>query len=233
MVIVESLGDFKQRERPRSLRHERAKDEGDSRSKSGSPKATDDEQNGDEGRHRHHKKEKKHEGSHKHGDSRDHKARVGPRGGCFYYAGPHYRRDCPHKGKIIAFLEKHKSSKGDSSSSDGEARIGALQMVNAFMQKVKRDLEARNGDSCFQLHHNPLLQLGQRCFCWKSFHSPPKRLRGWGRCLLRELLQWGSAVADGVSGWAEKNVDPAKFSREMMTKASALVPEKERDPRSG
>ncbi|KAK2994354.1 hypothetical protein RJ640_017866 [Escallonia rubra] len=26
---------------------------------------------------------------------------------------------------------------------------------------VKRDLEARNGDSCFGLHHNPLLQLGQ------------------------------------------------------------------------
>ncbi|KAK3019330.1 hypothetical protein RJ639_003861 [Escallonia herrerae] len=35
------------------------------------------------------------------------------------------------------------------------------------------------------------------------------------------------AVADGVSGWAEKNVDPAKFSRELMTKASALVPDEE------
>ncbi|KAK2970375.1 hypothetical protein RJ640_002463 [Escallonia rubra] len=41
------------------------------------------------------------------------------------------------------------------------------------------------------------------------------------------------AVADGVSGWTEKNVDPAKFSRELMSKASVLVPEKERDPRSG
>ncbi|KAK2965808.1 hypothetical protein RJ640_025317 [Escallonia rubra] len=73
-------------ERPRSPRHESAKYEGDGRSKSGSPKATDDERSGDEGRYRHHKEEKKHEGSHKRGDSCDHKAHVRPRGGCFYYA---------------------------------------------------------------------------------------------------------------------------------------------------
>ncbi|KAK2992179.1 hypothetical protein RJ640_001240, partial [Escallonia rubra] len=129
MVIIERLGDFKQRERPRSPRHECAKDGGDGRSKSGSPKATDDERSGDEGRHRHHKGKKKHEGSRKQGDSCDHKAHVGPRGGCFYCAGPHYRKDCPHKGKMIAFLGKHKGSKGDSSSSDGKACIGALQMA--------------------------------------------------------------------------------------------------------
>ncbi|KAK2984379.1 hypothetical protein RJ640_002765 [Escallonia rubra] len=132
MVIFERLGDFKQRERPRSPRHERAKDGGDGRSKSGSPKAIDDERSGDKVHRRHHKEEKKHEGSHKHGNSRDHKARVGPRRECFYCACPHYGKDCPHKGKMIAFLEKHKSSKGDSSRSYGEARIGALQMVNAF-----------------------------------------------------------------------------------------------------
>ncbi|KAK2973761.1 hypothetical protein RJ640_002265 [Escallonia rubra] len=132
MVIVERLGDFKQCERPRSPRHERAKDGGDDRSKSGSPKATDDERNGDEGRHRHHKGEKKHGESRKQGDSRDHKAYGGLRRECFYCACPHYGKDCPHKGKMIAFLEKHKSRNGDSSRSDGEARIGALQMVNAF-----------------------------------------------------------------------------------------------------
>ncbi|KAK3015929.1 hypothetical protein RJ639_007696 [Escallonia herrerae] len=49
MVIVQRLEDFKQGERPRSPRHERAKDGGDGRSKSGLPKATDDEQSGDEG----------------------------------------------------------------------------------------------------------------------------------------------------------------------------------------
>ncbi|KAK3043563.1 hypothetical protein RJ639_002142 [Escallonia herrerae] len=139
MMIVEKLGDFKQCERPRSPRHERAKGKGDGRSKSGSPKATDDERNGDEGCYRHHKGEKKHEGSRKQGDSRDYKAHVGPRGGCFYCAGPHYRKDCPHKGNMIAFLEKHKGSKGDSSSSDGEARMGTLQMVNAFVQKSKEE----------------------------------------------------------------------------------------------
>ncbi|KAK3035997.1 hypothetical protein RJ639_031170 [Escallonia herrerae] len=48
MMIVERLGDFKQCERPRSPRHDRAKGRGDGRSKSGSPKATDDERNGDE-----------------------------------------------------------------------------------------------------------------------------------------------------------------------------------------
>nr|XP_043609868.1 probable protein phosphatase 2C 26 [Erigeron canadensis] len=41
------------------------------------------------------------------------------------------------------------------------------------------------------------------------------------------------AVADGVSGWAEKDVDPAKFSRELMRKASSLVEDEEvnYDPR--
>ncbi|KAL8548958.1 hypothetical protein ACS0TY_008011 [Phlomoides rotata] len=42
------------------------------------------------------------------------------------------------------------------------------------------------------------------------------------------------AVADGVSGWAEKNVNPALFSRELMTNASSLVDDEEvnYDPRS-
>ncbi|KAK3006870.1 hypothetical protein RJ639_015535 [Escallonia herrerae] len=102
MMIVERLGDFKHCERLRSPRHERAKGRGDGRLKSGSPKATDDERNEDEGR-------------------------------------PHYRKDCPHKGNMIAFLEKHKGSKGDSSSSDEEARMGTLQMVNAFVQKSKEE----------------------------------------------------------------------------------------------
>ncbi|KAK2996861.1 hypothetical protein RJ639_024774 [Escallonia herrerae] len=133
MAIVKRLEDFKQGERPRSPRHERAKDGGDGKSKSGSPKATDDEQIGDEGRCCHHKEEEKHEGSGKQGDS----------GGCFYCAGPYYRRDCPHKGKMIAFLEKHKGNKGDSFSSDGEACMGALQMVNAFVQKSKEETTKR------------------------------------------------------------------------------------------
>ncbi|KAK2969476.1 hypothetical protein RJ640_022190 [Escallonia rubra] len=136
MAIVERLEDFKQGKRPRSPRHERAKDRGDGRSKSGLPKAIDDERSMDKGRCRHYKEEKKHEGSRKQGDSCDHKAHVGPRGGCFYCTGPHYRRDCPHKGKMIAFLEKHKCSNGDSSSSVGEARMGALQMVNAFSSSI-------------------------------------------------------------------------------------------------
>ncbi|KAK3005230.1 hypothetical protein RJ639_016991 [Escallonia herrerae] len=96
IVIIQRLGDFKQRERPRSPRHERAKDGGDGRSKSGSPKATDDERSGDEGRRCHHE-EKKHEGSRKQSDSCDYKAHGGPRGGCIYGAGPHYRRYCPYK----------------------------------------------------------------------------------------------------------------------------------------
>ncbi|KAK2982634.1 hypothetical protein RJ640_015013 [Escallonia rubra] len=162
MVIVERLGDFKQRERPRSPRHERAKDGGDDRSKSGSPKATDDERNGDEGRHRHHKGEKKHGESHKQGDSRDHKAHGGLRRECFYCACPHYGKDCPHKGKMIAFLEKHKNSKGDSFRSDGEARIGALQMVNAFVQN--RAEEKSTATAVF------LVEISRRCNLRASIH---------------------------------------------------------------
>ncbi|KAK3023270.1 hypothetical protein RJ639_044436 [Escallonia herrerae] len=141
MAIVERLQDFKQCERSRSPRHERAKGGGDGRLKSGSPKATDDERNGDEGRRRHHKREKKHEGSRKQGDSHDYKAHGGPRGGCFYCADPHYRKDCPHKGKMIVF-KNHKGSKGDSFSNDGEARVGALQMVN--MKKPPKGKKSKN-----------------------------------------------------------------------------------------
>ncbi|KAK2999206.1 hypothetical protein RJ639_022785 [Escallonia herrerae] len=129
MMIVERLGDFKQCERPRSPRHERAKGRGDGRLKSGSPKATDDERNEEEGRYCLHKGEKEHEGSRKQGDTRDYKAYGGPRGGCFHGSDPYYRKDCQHKGKMIAFLKKHKGNKGDSSSSDGEACMGTWQMV--------------------------------------------------------------------------------------------------------
>ncbi|KAK3022137.1 hypothetical protein RJ639_045276 [Escallonia herrerae] len=133
MAIIEKLEDFKQCDRPRSPRHERAKDEGYGRSKSCLPKATNDEWSGDEGHRRHHIGKKKHGKSHKRGDSRDHKAHGGLRRECFYCAG----KDCLHKGKITTFLEKHKGNKGDSSSNGGEACMGALQMVNAFMQKSK------------------------------------------------------------------------------------------------
>ncbi|KAK2999722.1 hypothetical protein RJ639_023627 [Escallonia herrerae] len=51
---------------------------------------------------------------------------------------PRYGRYYPHKGKMIAFL-----SKGDSSSSNREARMGALQMVNAFVQKLKEEVAKR------------------------------------------------------------------------------------------
>lgn len=42
------------------------------------------------------------------------------------------------------------------------------------------------------------------------------------------------AVADGVSGWAEQNVNPALFSRELMANASSLVGDEEVnfDPRT-
>ncbi|KAK3030986.1 hypothetical protein RJ639_035737 [Escallonia herrerae] len=40
---------------------------------------------------------------------------------------------------MIAFLEKYKGSKWDSSSRDREARMGALQMVNAFVQKSNEE----------------------------------------------------------------------------------------------
>ncbi|KAK3041940.1 hypothetical protein RJ639_002248 [Escallonia herrerae] len=53
--------------------------------------------------------------------------------------GLYYGRYCPHNGKMIAFLEKHKGSKRDSSSSNKEARMGTLQMVNAFVQKLKEE----------------------------------------------------------------------------------------------
>ncbi|KAK3001933.1 LOW QUALITY PROTEIN: hypothetical protein RJ639_020646 [Escallonia herrerae] len=147
MVIVERLGDFKQHERPRSPRHERAKDGGDDRSKSGSPKAIDDDRSGDKGCYRHHKGEKKHEGSRKQGDSHDHKAHEGLRREFFYCAGPYCGRYCPHNGKMITFLEKHKGSKGDSSSSDGEARMGTLQMINAFKSKEETTKEKKSKKS--------------------------------------------------------------------------------------
>ncbi|KAK3026802.1 hypothetical protein RJ639_041460 [Escallonia herrerae] len=73
----------------------------------------------------------------------DHKAHGGPKRGCFYCAGLYYGRYCLHNGKMIVFLEKNKGSKGDSSSSDGEARMGALQMVNVFVHKSKEEAAKR------------------------------------------------------------------------------------------
>jgi protein phosphatase PTC7 len=35
------------------------------------------------------------------------------------------------------------------------------------------------------------------------------------------------AVADGVSGWAEQDVDPSLFSKELMANASRLVDDQE------
>ncbi|KAK3036032.1 hypothetical protein RJ639_030733 [Escallonia herrerae] len=53
------------------------------------------------------------------------------------------RRYYPHKGKMIAFLEKHKGSKEDSFSSNRKTRMEALQMVNAFVQKSKEEAARR------------------------------------------------------------------------------------------
>ncbi|KAK3039224.1 hypothetical protein RJ639_027928 [Escallonia herrerae] len=111
MAIIERLKDFKKGERLRSPTHERAKDGGDGRLKSCSPKATDDEQSGDKG-HRHHRKGKKHEESHKQGDSRDHKAHGRPRGGCFYCASSLYGRYCLHKGNMLHSLRSQKTANG-------------------------------------------------------------------------------------------------------------------------
>ncbi|KAK3009576.1 hypothetical protein RJ639_013969 [Escallonia herrerae] len=60
--IIERFEDFKQGERPRSPRHDRAKGGGDSRSKSGLPKTADDKQSGDEGQAAKGKKSKKRQG---------------------------------------------------------------------------------------------------------------------------------------------------------------------------
>ncbi|KAK2995273.1 hypothetical protein RJ640_015554 [Escallonia rubra] len=78
MAIVERLEDFKQRERSRSPRHKRAKDGGDSRSKSGSPRqpmmsGVGTRDFGAITRRRRNMREVA-----KRGDSRDHKAHVGP-----------------------------------------------------------------------------------------------------------------------------------------------------------
>ncbi|KAK3039567.1 hypothetical protein RJ639_027711 [Escallonia herrerae] len=99
MAIVERLEDFEQGERPRSPRHKYAKDRGDGRSKTGSHKATDDEQSG----------------------TRDVTAIT--------------------KGRrsIREVTSGHKGSNGDSSNSNGEARMGELQMFNAFVQKSKEE----------------------------------------------------------------------------------------------
>ncbi|KAK3023114.1 hypothetical protein RJ639_042703 [Escallonia herrerae] len=109
------LEDFKQRERPRSPRHERAKDGGDGRSKSGLPKTTDDEWSEDEGRHRHHKGEKKHERSRKQGDA--------------ITRGRRSMREVASRltlvtARLMGCLEEDAST---------------VQMVNAFVQKSKEE----------------------------------------------------------------------------------------------
>ncbi|KAK3014236.1 hypothetical protein RJ639_008169 [Escallonia herrerae] len=161
MEIVERLEDFKQGERPRSLRHKRTKDGGDSRSKSGSPKVTDDEQRRDKGRCRHHKRENKHEGSCEWGDSRDHKAHAGPIKGCFYCAGLHYRRYSPHKGKMIAFLdyvpqEAQRQQGGFFQQRQGGTHGGIVdgQCVRATDEEVVKNINLRIDGWTRKAHFN-------------------------------------------------------------------------------
>ncbi|XP_044482495.1 probable protein phosphatase 2C 26 isoform X3 [Mangifera indica] len=72
------------------------------------------------------------------------------------------------------------------------------------------------------------LLLGQSChfvLARTSFHTP---VRGGEDAFLVSGYNGGViAVADGVSGWAEQNVDPSIFSRELMANASYLVEDEE------
>ncbi|GKV20729.1 hypothetical protein SLEP1_g30811 [Rubroshorea leprosula] len=68
------------------------------------------------------------------------------------------------------------------------------------------------------------------CFCVGThlIPHPNKVERGGEDALFVSSYNGGIiAVADGVSGWAEENVDPSVFPRELMANASSLVQDEE------
>ncbi|CAI9107065.1 OLC1v1006340C1 [Oldenlandia corymbosa var. corymbosa] len=83
----------------------------------------------------------------------------------------------------------------------------------------------------------PALSGQELTLCFGSYSIPhPKKVEKGGEDAFFFSGYNGGviAVADGVSGWAEQNVNPALFSREMMSRVSSLLKDEEvsYDPRS-
>ncbi|KAJ4840478.1 hypothetical protein Tsubulata_000392 [Turnera subulata] len=94
----------------------------------------------------------------------------------------------------------------------------------------------KNGNSnkllpcCAPPGTNHLPPRSQLSFCvgTRLIPHPDKVERGGEDAFFVSSYNGGViAVADGVSGWAEKNVDPSLFPRELMSNASSLVENEE------
>ncbi|ESR38400.1 hypothetical protein CICLE_v10028878mg [Citrus x clementina] len=77
---------------------------------------------------------------------------------------------------------------------------------------------------CTRLSTNSSLPKNSRLLPFASSELNPVQSRGGEDAFFVSCYNGGViAVADGVSGWAEQNVDPSLFSRELMANASYFV----------
>uniref|UniRef100_A0A803PV04 Protein phosphatase n=1 Tax=Cannabis sativa TaxID=3483 RepID=A0A803PV04_CANSA len=81
---------------------------------------------------------------------------------------------------------------------------------------------------CAPSEHNPVRPTLSFCVGVHLIPHPSKVDRGGEDAFFVSSYKGGAlAVADGVSGWAEQNVDPSMFPQELMTNFSDLVEDEE------
>ncbi|KAF5470379.1 hypothetical protein F2P56_010898, partial [Juglans regia] len=97
-----------------------------------------------------------------------------------------------------------------------------LSSTDESFSRRKRQL------SCAPSELNPVRSEVSFCVGTHLIPHPNKVDRGGEDAFFVSNYNGGViAVADGVSGWAEQNVDPSLFSRELMSNASYLVGDEE------
>ncbi|KAF8397205.1 hypothetical protein HHK36_016113 [Tetracentron sinense] len=89
-------------------------------------------------------------------------------------------------------------------------------------------LKRRRSLSCASSNLNPIRSEVSFCVGSHLIPHPNKVDRGGEDAFLVSSYNGGVlAIADGVSGWAEQNIDPALFPKELMANASYLVGDEE------
>ncbi|OMP02404.1 phosphatase 2C (PP2C)-like protein [Corchorus olitorius] len=101
----------------------------------------------------------------------------------------------------------------------------------SFSSKTRNYVPRKSNLLCFASSQmNPVRSELSFCIGTHLIPHPNKVEKGGEDAFFVSNFNGGViAVADGVSGWAEQNVDPSLFSKELMANASSLVGDEEVD----
>ncbi|KAF5192527.1 phosphatase PTC7-like protein [Thalictrum thalictroides] len=112
------------------------------------------------------------------------------------------------------------------------SRSSSISPLHKFLQRVSRNsygnTKKRNSVCCNPSELSPTQLELSFCIGTHLIPHPRKIEKGGEDAFFVSNCNGGIlAIADGVSGWAEKNIDPALFSRELMTNVSNLIEDEE------